>query len=233
MFAPDSSPPDPYYDLNFPIIGNQIPYHHAYYLYSAICRRHPQIHNLTTLSIHPINGEPEFPEQNEDNNDKKTILPHPTTHNPQFPELLNLTDTSFLRLRLPASQIPLVYRLAGKTLKLKNHKIRLGIPKSYIIQPANSLYSRLVVIRQCETTEEFLSVATRQLQKRNIEANLTLTTHPNGEPIRRIVVIKGQKIVGFGVKLSDLNPEDSISLQENGLGGRHRLGCGVFIPVDD
>ena len=197
--------PNPYVDLKFPLSGHTIPFNHGYPLYGAISHQFPVIHDLITLSIHPITGKPEFP------------------------HLLHLTEDSHLCLRLPINQVPLIYRLAGKTLTLNDHKIRLGLPESIFITPHPYLSSRLVLIRGFDDPKPFLEAAQRQLNQRNITATLSLTTRPQGEPIRRTIKIKSKTLVGYGVKISNLNEEDSISLQEKGIGGKHKMGCGVFI----
>jgi CRISPR-associated protein Cas6 len=94
MLASNSPLPNPYVDLKFPITGHSISLNQGYPLYSAISHQLSVIHDLTTLSIHPISGKPEFP------------------------QLLHLTEDSYLCLRLPINQVPLIYRLAGKTLTL-------------------------------------------------------------------------------------------------------------------
>ena len=38
-------------------------------------------------------------------------------------------------------------------------------------------------------------------------------------------------IVGFALAIHDLTDEGSILLQESGLGGRRRMGCGFFQPI--
>ena len=207
MLANDSLP-NPYIDLKFPLTGHSIPFNHGYPLYGAISHQLSVIHNLDTLSIHPITGKPEFP------------------------HLLHITEDSYLCLRLPINQVPLIYRLAGKTLTLNQHKIRLGLPESQFITPHHHLYSRLVVIRGFDDPQPFLEAAQRQLNQRNITATFNLTTRLQSEPIRRILNIKGKTLVGYGVKISDLNKQDSISLQEQGIGGKHKMGCGVFTPFN-
>ena len=164
--------PKPYVDLKFPVTGHKIPFNHGYTLYAAICHQFPVIHDLDPLSIHPITGKPEFP------------------------HLLHLTEDSCLCLRLPINQVPLIYRLAGKTLTLNQHKIRLGLPESQFITPHHHLYSRLVVIRGFDDPQPFLEAAQRQLNQRNITATLSLITRPQGEPIRRIIKVKKRTLVG-------------------------------------
>lgn len=38
-------------------------------------------------------------------------------------------------------------------------------------------------------------------------------------------------MVGFGVTLHDLNEEGALAVQYAGLGGKQRMGCGVFVPL--
>ncbi len=45
---------------------------------------------------------------------------------------------------------------------------------------------------------------------------------------RKTFQVHGKQVVGYSVLASGLNPEDSITLQENGLGGRRKMGCGFF-----
>jgi len=40
--------------------------------------------------------------------------------------------------------------------------------------------------------------------------------------------VHGKQVVGYPVLVSELTPEESILLQENGLGGRRKMGCGFF-----
>ena len=51
-----------------------------------------------------------------------------------------------------------------------------------------------------------------------------------GEPRRQVLRIKGKRIVGYALQVAGLNAEESVRLQELGLGGRRRMGCGFFVP---
>ena len=37
--------------------------------------------------------------------------------------------------------------------------------------------------------------------------------------------------MGYAVHIGGLNAAESLRLQEQGLGGRRKMGCGVFVPV--
>jgi CRISPR-associated protein Cas6 len=195
-----------YINLIFPIIGDKIPFDHGYLLYSAISRQFPIVHDIEELSILPITGKPEFPQN------------------------LYLTPESQLCLRLSTNKVPLIYRLAGKTLNLNTDKIRLGLPESHELEGCDRLYARLVIIRGFDEPNAFIKAVERQLESLNISAKINLTTKL-GKPIRRTMKIKGRTLIGFGVEISELSEDNSILLQEQGIGGKHKMGCGVFVPI--
>jgi CRISPR-associated protein Cas6 len=45
--------------------------------------------------------------------------------------------------------------------------------------------------------------------------------------------IHGKRIVGFSVIIQGLTAEESMKLQEHGLGGRGKMGCGFFVPLKE
>lgn len=92
-----------------------------------------------------------------------------------------------------------------------------------MLHPRASLYSRLVTIKGFMEPQGFLKAVKRQLEKIGVEAEIKV-----GE--RRTLRVKDKQVVGFEVAATDLDAEDSIHLQEDGLGGRRRMGCGVFVP---
>ena len=48
---------------------------------------------------------------------------------------------------------------------------------------------------------------------------------------RRILRIKGLVIAGRAVTLTSLDDHASLIVQTHGLGGRHHMGAGVFVPL--
>ncbi|MBD2044138.1 type I-MYXAN CRISPR-associated protein Cas6/Cmx6 [Coleofasciculus sp. FACHB-64] len=198
----------PYMDLTFNLIGETLPFDHGYELFSAIAHFEPKLHQLDTLGIHTIAGIPKD-------------------------GVINLTQNSRLRIRIPVNQVRLVYPLAGKSLRIGKHTIRLGIPDIYLLQPAKQLRSRIVVIRGYEEPETFLAVAQRQLEQLGIQAIASILTKANGKPARRTIKIKRFTVVGFGLKVSNLSDEDSLALQIHGVGGKQKMGCGIFVPIKE
>jgi CRISPR-associated protein Cas6 len=211
-------------DVSFRILGEQIPLDHGYQLYGSLSHLLPPLHNADWLAIHPING---------------LALGR---------RILRLTKKSHLQLRLPPERLPDILPLAGKRLLLadqsKEFPIRLGVPEVYALKPASSLHSRCVVIKvseaeknNCQPNREmFLKALHAQMDEREIGGEVWIDDRKDKqgrELSRRILQIKDKKIVGYTVRVSGLNnDDDSIKLQEIGLGGRQRMGCGIFVPLN-
>jgi CRISPR-associated protein Cas6 len=185
-----------------------LPADHGYGLYSALTHWNESIHDLEGLSIQTITGIP----------DKQGKI--------------YLTERSQFRMRLPHEQIPLVYGLAGKALTIGKHTIRLGIPQIYLLQPSANLKARIVVIKGYQEPESFSEAVQRQLTDLGINGLVKIPIIQT-ESSRKTIKIKRFTVVGFGLEIGDLNDEDSLLLQKIGLGGKRRMGCGVFIPTKE
>jgi CRISPR-associated protein Cas6 len=194
-------------NLSFPVIGTELPADHNYRLYAAISKQFPQMHKLEGLAVNTIMGIP--------NKQGK----------------ISLTCRSRLVLRLPVEAIAHVYPLAGQTLDVGGYPIQLGNPELQTLKPVDSLRARIVNIKGYNEPEPFLCAAHRQLQALDINANIGIPANDKGEPKRLTLKIKNHTVVGFGVVVSDLSPDDSVKLQVHGLGGKRRIGCGVFYPT--
>ncbi|MDS3860592.1 type I-MYXAN CRISPR-associated protein Cas6/Cmx6 [Thermosynechococcaceae cyanobacterium BACA0444] len=196
-----------YVELCFAVVGQTLPADHGYGLYSAIAHLAPQVHEQDGLSILTIAGIP-------DRQGK-----------------IFLTERSHLRIRLPYESLPMVYHLAGKQLSIGSHSIRLGIPQIFMLRSADRLRARIVTIKNHQEPESFLEAARFQLDALGIVGKALVPLDAEGKPGRKTIKIKTYSVVGFGLEVSGLNADDSIKLQILGLGGKHRMGCGVFTPM--
>jgi CRISPR-associated endonuclease/helicase Cas3 len=129
-----------------------------------------------------------------------------------------------LKIRIPQDRVPLMLKLAGKRLEVDGHAIRLGAPQIFLLKPATTLYARIVTIKGFTEPEPFLDAVCRKLDEIGVK----------GEPVvgpRRVVRIGNHTVVGFALAIQDLSDEGSIILQEQGIGGRRRMGCGIFSSI--
>jgi CRISPR-associated protein Cas6 len=206
-------------DVRFRLQGNQIPADHGYHLLSAIAQLIPELHSDEEVGVHPISGRP------------------------SGNRCIAISKGSLLTIRLPAARISQILPLAGKALKIGAHTVRVGTPQTMALTPATRLYSRLVVIKGFLEPQAFVEAAQRQLEELDIkgkpslvaqphvaEANVDKHTGTRSPFLRRTIRIRDKEVVGFAIRVDELTAEESIRLQERGLGGRRRFGCGIFIP---
>ena len=197
-------------DLSFVLVGTTIPLDHGYCLFASLCRIVPELHGDRRIGVHPIRGR-----QSE-------------------PGVLSLTERSRLKVRLPAEGIAPYIAIAGQALELEGHRVQVGIPRVEALVPAANLAARMVTFHHAMDAEAFEADVRRELWRMEIAATPQLIPgkHPKhpGEPIRRVMRIKERWMVGHPLELIGLTADESIRIQEEGLGGRRRMGCGVFSP---
>jgi CRISPR-associated protein Cas6 len=198
-------------DLIFPVRGDSVPADHSYALYGALSRAVPAFHEPDAdIRFAPLNGMPGEPGR------------------------LRFTERSHLRVRLPSDAIPTALPLAGKAIEVVGSSIRLGPPTVYPLHPSTILEARLVTFKHGEEPDQFLATAKAKLAEMEVAgepAVRKIESGPRaGEPRRRVVRLKGQAIVGYAMVVSGLSADESIRLQERGLGGRTKIGCGFFLP---
>jgi CRISPR-associated endonuclease/helicase Cas3 len=201
---------DPLVQADFPLVaGERLSSLHAYSVYSALKTLEPRLEENPTVLINSIAGARLYNKQIE-------------TH-----------CNSKLQMRVPISFAGCLYALAGKRLSVGQGSICLQAPTITPLQPKRNLYCRIVTIKPRGlkgtelTAQEFLMLAQRQLTTKGIRGNLSLVSK-QGEPIRRVIRIKGQFITGYAVEVKELNETDSLKLQQLGLGGRNKMGGGWF-----
>lgn len=137
---------------------------------------------------------------------------------------LIITSKSKLSIRSDTYCIPVLLPLAGKTLDLNGKKLIVGVPRLFRLSPSPTLHARIVTIKGFMDRDVFGEALQRQLNEMNVSAQFEIGKC-------RTVKIQDKKVVGYYVRLMGLSPEESIRVQEQGLGGRRRFGCGVFVRM--
>lgn len=200
---------EPIIQLDFLVRGSYLPAEHGYGLFSACVNMVPELRRESQLSILTIPGIPDQPGR---------IL---------------LTRQSCLRIRLPVSKIPLVYRLATKNIKIGAYEIQIGIPKISILKPAHRLRSRIVTVKGYTEPNLFLEAVQRQMDGLGILGKPSIPSDRDGNPSRKTIKIQRYTIVGFTTEVTGLSHDDSLKLLSHGLGGKRHMGCGIFLPRKD
>lgn len=127
-----------------------------------------------------------------------------------------------LVIRLPEARLADAEALVGAVLKTPAGTLTVGSLKKRPLMPYATLYSHLVIMESADEAR-FIDEARCELERLGVRAGLipgkrrTLAT-PEGE------------MTGYSLMLYDLSLDDSIRVQEVGLGRYRRYGCGIFIP---
>ncbi len=137
--------------------------------------------------------------------------------------LLSIAPMSSLVFRLPVAQMHDFINLAGKLLNIGGHSLQIGTPSSHALVPAATLYAHLVTTKNGHDQARFESETARQLEQLACRGRMIVGR-------RRTFKVHGRQVVGYSVLVSELTAEESIILQEKGLGGRRKMGCGFFQP---
>ena len=126
-----------------------------------------------------------------------------------------------LMLRLPEDRAEQSFALTGSRLELGDG-IEIGAAQLRPLFAHGTLYSPFVAMG---TDEEiaFQRAMNEELQQAGIECKVICGK-------ARRAQADGKDIIGFSVMLHALSPEHSLKMQQAGLGGQRRLGCGIFVP---
>jgi CRISPR-associated protein Cas6 len=197
-------------DLAFRLqVTEPIPADHGYVLYAAVSRLVPKVHSENAVAIHPIRGRQV--------GERKLIL----------------MPWSMLILRVPDDQIGVLLNLAGKSLRLGESAVLVGVPEVRALVPSTAIRSRLVVIKvahagaEALTPEMFKAAARKQMDELGVDGAAILSVGK-----RRTLRLKQREIVGYELLVEGLSAAESIALQEAGVGGKRHMGCGIFMAVD-
>jgi len=130
-----------------------------------------------------------------------------------------------LILRVPTDKYSDVQTLVGKTIDIDNHTIQIGQCKKRSLSNSGVIFARHMMIDENQSEDEFLSeIATEIKEKTNTSVKKMLCgkrhTIKSPEGIQNTIHLM----------IADLDDETSIKIQQEGLGNKRELGCGLFLP---
>ena len=133
-----------------------------------------------------------------------------------------LSQRTRLILRVNANRLDSLTALAGVQLEVAGHSLRLGLVHLRALQPLATLYAYRVAAGDADESV-FMQAIEAEL------AGLAI----GGERVcgkRQNMVVDGRAMTTFSMMLHGLGAEQSLRLQEQGLGPHRLLGCGLFVP---
>jgi len=207
---PEYKVPEDVVDLDFRFTCQTLPLDHAWSFSQAILAVLPWIEDEQHAGIHLIHGaesgngwfRPEDPET----------------------ELLHLSRRIKMSLRVPEHRIEDARKLEGAELDIDGYRLTVGESSIKKLSSLSTLFARYVVVEGGMDEEAFLQHVVDQFQAMGLNVQKLM----GGK--RHFFRTPDQKIETRTVMVADLEPEQSVLLQQKGLGPGRDMGFGLFIP---
>lgn len=197
-------------DMAFNLQGKTLPVDHAYALSQAIQQALPWFDAEPQAGLHLIRGA-----------ESGNGWYRPTG------DTFYLSRRTKLILRLPQKRIAEAQTLKDVTLNIAGHPLTVGQATEKSLTKSAVLFARYIASEPEQAEETFLTQTIAQLQAQGIHCRKAICgkTH----------YFKSLQNTLFtrSLMLADLDAQDSITLQEQGLGEGRKIGCGLFIPYKD
>lgn len=193
-------------DLHFQLAGRAVPLDYADALWHALRAALPALEGNPSIGIHPLYGL-----------------------SPGTGEWY-VSGRTRLILRLGRSGATVsAAALQGSVLRLGDHRLELGAATVRELVPSKVIYSKFVALSPADPDggvvdeDAFLAACRDRCDALGLRPRLVC-----GKPQRART--DAGLLTGFSLMLYDLEPEEILRLQRDGLGFERKRGCGIFIP---
>jgi len=210
--APDQTVAGDIVDAVFAISCRSLPVDHAYALSQAIQAALPWFATEARAGLHII----------------RAAESGSGWMRPEDPHtLLHLSQRTKLILRLPKHRLDAAAVLLGRTLDVAGHALRVDRLSLRPLSRITTLFSHCVMLAACGDESDFQLTASAQLDALGIQPGEMLCGRMTS------IATPGRTLQTRSLMLAGLTLEQSVLLQQHGLGAEHKLGCGLFIPHKD
>lgn len=147
---------------------------------------------------------------------------HPIRLVPGTEDPALLSRRTRLLVRVALARAPELLALTGLDLDVAGHPLHLGAAHLRELLPHATLYAHKVAAASADESVLMASVA-QELAALSI----------GGERVcgkRQRMAVSGVEVNTFSLMLHALAPDQSLRLQQHGLGPHRLLGCGLFVP---
>jgi CRISPR-associated protein Cas6 len=205
--------PDDVVDLVYNISCRCLPLDHAYSFSQAVRQHLAWIDQEEQVGIHLIHGA---------ESGNGWMRPDDVQN-----QVLHLSRRSRMTLRVPRHRIDDARELRGATLDIEGYGLQVGDSKVKLFSALPTLFARYVVVPEGMDhgdEEAFMNYAAEQLRELGIRVRKLLCgrthaiRHPDGDLCTRSLM------------LADLEKEEAVLLQQQGIGQHKKIGCGLFLP---
>ncbi len=216
MFWSDDPPAESYtvprdvVDVSFRIACPQLPLDHAQALLGAVRAALPWLDEEQGVGIHSMHGA---------ESGNGWYRPEPAEG-----ALLYLSRRTRFVLRLPERRVAEAGALSGRTLTIAGHPMQVGASKVRTLSTHDTIYARHVVARGGEDETQFANDVAHELAQLGITVRKLVCGRAHA------IATESETLLTRSVLVADLEPQESVRVQEVGVGPGRKLGCGLFVP---
>lgn len=200
--------PDDVFDLVFKLSGSSLEIDHAYALSEAL-QSHLGADTCDKIGVHGVRMA-----------DSGNGWNRPEQINAMLP----LPRRARLVIRVHRDNCDEVSRITSKTLQIGSQQLAVGESSIRKLSTISTLYARAVSCDRDQSEADFLAQVAELLGTINISVT-KMICGKSGE-----IRTAGETIFTRALLVADLDPEESVTLQQLGLGEDQMLGCGLFVP---
>ena len=201
--------PDDIIDVNFKIKCAQLKLDHADALSQAMCRKLPWLKEDPDAGIFSIHGA---------ESGNGWIRPQ----NPE--DLIYPSRRTLFTLRISKERLVTVETLQGEQIEIDGVTLEFGKSSVRPLSRLTTLFCRYVDLGQAPDEDIFLQQALKELQALGIQPKKMMC----GKITQ--LILNGQPSATRSLMLDGIDVEQSVLLQQRGIGAGRLLGCGLFIP---
>ena len=205
--------PDDVVDVSFAIKCKCLPLEHMHALSESLHDALPWLEEEKLAGIHPIYGA-----------ESGNGWVRPEDPN----ELLYFSRRQKMTLRLPKERLTEADTLIGQTLSVAGYDLEIGKNSVKKLSDLPTNFCRSVMTEQSMGEDDFLNWAYAELKSLNITVRKMMAGKE-----RVVTLPHGEDLVTRSLMLAELEQAESVRLQQHGIGGGRKLGCGLFLPQKD
>ncbi len=141
--------------------------------------------------------------------------------------LLCLSRRTRLVLRVPRHRADEARALAGQTLDVAGHPLKVGPATEKPLTAIPVVFSRYVVSAPGQDENAFLAAMLQEIGGLGFKPKKMLCG------IEKSLATPEGPVRTRSLMIADLEPDESVILQQLGLGPLRHMGCGLFLPHKD
>ena len=201
--------PEDIVDINFKIKCAHLPLDHAYHLSTAILNTLPCLQKNHSAGIHLIHGA---------ESGNGWIRPS------EPGQFIYPSRRTLFTIRTPRQHIEEVKSLNGKSIAVGDASIEFSKPSIRKLSALTTIFARYVLTDHAGDENAFLNNMAELLLAKNIRARKMMSGRTT------TFSFPGKTYTVRSLMIDGLDSSESVRLQQEGLGGGRKFGCGLFLP---